>query len=198
MSIYKRGHRSILKGNHRGKLVLLDVREYRYKKFVKSHTFTYGALLLMAYVRLPGKSEIAARIGGHHNRVSNFRWMTRPKALEILHKQNAENGIYKLNEKKVKKIKQLADAGITTTPLSKMFNLSKMQIQRVVRGDSWPDVLPGLSRKKEKKAGTSLTIVNKIKRALKGNNVNQKKLAQKYGVGETTVSRIKLGKYYKS
>lgn len=86
-----------------------------------------------------------------------------------------------INKKKVKDIQ-------------KKYKISLTHISRIARGESWPHILPELTRKVIIQNNTSEKTVKKIVAELsknKKNKLQQKDIADKYDVSEYVVSRIK-------
>ncbi len=70
------------------------------------------------------------------------------------------------------------------------YNISSMQISRIARGLSWPDVMPNLTREAIVRKTSELNI-QKIKKDLAKGKLKQKDIAKKYNVSPYVVSRIK-------
>lgn len=71
------------------------------------------------------------------------------------------------------------------------YNVSYTHLARIARGESWPEVLPELTRAKINQQTTSPQMVKKIITELKKGTMKQMDIAIKYGVTESVVSRIK-------
>ena len=60
--------------------------------------------------------------------------------IKRLHKKGPggeQNSNSKLNKADVKRLRKLAKAGVSTTELLRIYPLSRVQINRIIRGDSW-------------------------------------------------------------
>ena len=71
------------------------------------------------------------------------------------------------------------------------YSVSYTHLARIARGESWPEVLPELTRPKMNQQTTSQQLVKKIIAELKKGTMKQMNIAIKYGVTESVVSRIK-------
>ena len=101
---------------------------------------------------------------------------------------------FKLTVGEIKKIKSSKES---PSILAVRFGVSTMQVLRVQRGDSWGHILPNKTRAKQAAPSTPLQTVARIK-ALLAQGRSGKAVAALLHVTETTVSRIKRGKTYKS
>jgi DNA invertase Pin-like site-specific DNA recombinase len=102
----------------------------------------------------------------------------------------------KLNAKDVAFIKKNLNKGGSVKKLADEFKISKMQVERIHRGDCWPDVLPNLTRKRNKKPNTNIKTVKYIKEMLK-KGFSGVEISKKTGVNTTVISRINNNKAYK-
>lgn len=75
--------------------------------------------------------------------------------------------------------------------LAKKYKITTMQVTRIARGDSWPNILPGLTRKKLKPKYTSAQTKRFILKELKRNKLYQTEIADMFKVTPTIVSRLK-------
>ena len=102
----------------------------------------------------------------------------------------------KLNDEQIKEIMDLySSKNYSQTQLSKQFNVSLTQIHRIVHGKSWGN----------KKHDTVITkknltqdMVIKIREMYSSGNYLQKEIADKFNISPNHVSRIILGKKWKS
>ena len=101
---------------------------------------------------------------------------------------------YKLTAEIVKQIKM---SKASPSVLAERFNVSTMQVLRVQRGDCWAHILPNKTRAKQPTPATPPKTVARIK-AMLAKGKSGKSIAEKLNVTETTVSRIKRGKTYKT
>lgn len=128
-----------------------------------------------------------------NNYYRNLRQITpAERARRVVEAQRSKH--FKLTEAVVKKIKSSKDS---PTLLAQSFNVSTMQVLRIQRGDCWAHVLPGKTRPKQPAPATPPQTVAKIK-ALLAAGKKGTTIAAFLNVTETTVSRIKRGKTYKS
>lgn len=128
-----------------------------------------------------------------NNHYRNLRQVTpEERARRVVKARRSRN--YKLTEAVVKQIKS---SKASPAWLAQRFNVSTMQVLRVQRGDCWGHILPGKTRPKQPTPGTPPQTVARIKTLL-AQGKSGKAIATLLHVTETTVSRIKRGKTYKS
>lgn len=87
--------------------------------------------------------------------------------------------------------KELFNKTITVNQAQEKYKITAMQIARIARGDSWPDIAPQFTRKKNKIATIPVRTRNLILAHLKRKNMYQVQIANKFGVSTTLVSRLK-------
>lgn len=112
-------------------------------------------------------------------------------------KRVAERGLSKHFKLTNEKVKQIKSSNESPAVVARRFNVSTMQVMRIRRGDCWSHVLPGKTRAKQPTPGTPPQTVARIKTLL-AEGKKGKAIAALLGVTETTVSRIKRGKTYKT
>lgn len=128
-----------------------------------------------------------------NNYYRNLRQVTpEQRARRVVEARRSKH--FKLTEAVVKKIKSSTDSPAL---LAGRFNVSTMQVLRVQRGDCWAHILPDKTRPKQPTPATRPETVARIK-ALLAKGKSGKAIAALTNVTETTVSRIKRGKTYKS
>lgn len=94
-------------------------------------------------------------------------------------------------------VKQIKSSKASPTALAERFQVSTMQVLRVQRGDCWAHILPNKTRARQPTPSTPPKTVARIK-AMLAKGKSGKSIAEKLNVTETTVSRIKRGKTYKT
>ena len=112
-------------------------------------------------------------------------------------KRVTENHLSRNYKLTVDEIKQIKSSKKSPALLAQTYNISTMQVLRIQRGDCWGHILPKKTRPKQATPGTPPRIVARIK-SLLAQGKKGKAIAQQLKVTETTVSRIKQGKTYKT
>ncbi len=205
----------ILKGKLIGGFLTFD---YLSKKDGKRKSSSLIHILVAKHFKKKPKGKtVLAHLdyNKYNNRESNLQWMTL-KELHA-HKSNSpqyklKNSIYnrtpvdkrssyrfgKLSVFEVRQIKKelFVHKRLRIKDIAEKFNISEMHVERISRGDNWSHILPNLVRAKNKDITTPKHLVTKVVTALKENKISQKSIAEKYGLTETTVSRIKKRNFY--
>lgn len=128
-----------------------------------------------------------------NNHYRNLRQVTTvERARRVTKAHRSKN--FKLTEAEVRAIKSSKES---PTLLAQRFDVSTLQILRIQRGDCWAHILPGKTRPKQAAPSTPPETVARIK-ALLEEGKSGKTIGALVHVTETTVSRIKRGKTYKS
>lgn len=205
----------ILKGKLIGGFLAFD---YLDKKDGKRKTSSLIHVLVAKHFKKKPKGKtVLAHLdyNKYNNRDSNLQWMT---CTELhIHKTQGpqyklKNSIYnktpiekrssyrfgKLSVFEVRQIKKelFVHKRLRIKDIANKFNISEMHVERISRGDNWSHILPNLVRAKNADVTTPKHLVNKVVMALKKNIITQKSIAEKYGLTETTVSRIKKRNIY--
>lgn len=117
-----------------------------------------------------------------------------------INKNNPNLHYAKLTEQDVRDIRKLfydrKDLPSVKTVASQ-YGVSEMQIFRIKNGTCW-NWAGGKIRKKKKIKRIDAKIIRSIKKELRSNKKSSIEIANKYGIADYTISRIKKGVYYKN
>jgi DNA-binding Xre family transcriptional regulator len=205
MSVSQSGTRRILRGRnihgHKGFDVAVSG-----SKPLKKKGFTVANVLLQTFKGNRNGRDAMVIDGDKSNlTLKNLKWMSKSEIAKFYHRisrlnkvRGGERGNYTLTAKEAGLIKHaLAVNKRSVSKLAKSYGVTKMTIHRIARGECWGDIRPQYNRAKHATPGTDRCVVGRIKLALRAGKLTGKQIAEKYGVGEHTVSRIKLGKCYR-
>lgn len=107
-------------------------------------SFLVHRLVLITFARYPKEKEECLHLNNipWDNRIENLKWGTHKENMNLdkgnnhSHKKEA-NPNSKLTQKDVDFIREKADIDLSRDELSKMFNINKQHIGRIIRKENW-------------------------------------------------------------
>lgn len=93
---------------------------------------------------------------------------------------------------------EIRNSKVTSAELMKKYNISHSQIVRIRNGDAWGHIGGNILTKGENRKGINAKLTEEQVREIRLiENMSQSKIAELYGIKQTTVSEIKLRKKWK-
>jgi hypothetical protein len=110
--------------------------------------FSIHRLVALAFIPNPDNKEFVNHKDGNklNNHVSNLEWATRQEnedhafATGLKSSTGSKNNAAKLDEDKVRQIRDLKKSGVSSRALAAKFNIDISNIDRIVKYDSWKHV----------------------------------------------------------
>lgn len=113
--------------------------------------------------------------------------------------KGSKNSNTKLTEEDVLQIKELIKEGFSLTEISKKHNVSHAAISRIKTGDNWYYIGDDVSYfEYHGNAKLTESKVIEIKLLIKEGKMNQKDIAEKFNISNTTVNKISTGEIWKN